>query len=162
MFCHDFFIVMSVNDPKIMFRWRGEISPLFSPLFSPHEFSWFLRKWFVKHERKCFVMTSSYMFCHDFFIVYVLSWFLHRNECKWTKNNVYVHVWQQHRRKTVMNYFWRTEGVTTSPCVTRLMNFSEKVWQHDILTTTQEINVYVNVLSWFLHRNERKWPKNNV
>ena len=33
------------------------------------------RKCFVKHERKCFVMTSSYMFCHDF-IVNVLSWLL--------------------------------------------------------------------------------------
>ena len=94
MLCHDFFIVMSVNDPKIMFRWSGEISPVFSPLFSPHEFSWF--------HRKCFVKTSSYMFCQDFFIVmsvnqtkiyfrwrgeisplfspHEFSWFLHR---KW-------------------------------------------------------------------------------
>ena len=72
MFCHDFFIVMSVNQTKIYFRWRGEISPFFSPLFSPHEFSWFLhRKWFVKHERKCFVMISSKL------NVYVLLW-LHR------------------------------------------------------------------------------------
>ena len=74
MFCHDF-IVMSVNDPKIMFT----------------------------------LMVSGY---------------------------------------SIINYFWRTEGVTTSPCVTRLMNFSEKVWQHDILTTwSHDKNIYEEVMT---------------
>ena len=67
---HDFFIVMSV-----------------------YALSWFHRKWFVKHERKWFVKTSSYMLCQDFFIVMsvnVLSWFLHRTCFVETKRICFV------------------------------------------------------------------------
>ena len=46
----------------------------------------YVLSWF---HRTCFVMISSYMFCRNF-IVYALSWLLHRNERKWSKNNVYV------------------------------------------------------------------------
>ena len=46
---------------------------------------------------------------------------------EFSKNNVYVNVFT----------------VTMLPCATRLINFSEKMRQHDILTTSPEINVYV-------------------
>ena len=117
------------------------------------------------------------MICHDF-IVYALSWFLHRNECKWmcrnffklhrqtssnfiklhrnerkwSKNNVYVNVWQQHSRGRQLWLIF--EELKVSPChhVTRSFNFSEKVWQHDILTTQQgKAIMSVNDLS-ILHR----------
>ena len=90
-------------------------------------------------------MFSHLMNFHDFFIgmnVYVLSWFLHRNECIWSKNNVYVRMLDL------------TSFLTSFLTSWIFMTSSSYMFCHDFFI--------VYALSWLLHRNERKWPKNNV